>query len=93
MKQQNYTDPDNRPSTNSEMVNESKKRLKAKGIKSPNTTEMPFVIHDTLSRATYYFRKESCYVNKYKLLTQDSLGEHLILSHPELCTKMTTVLN
>ena len=78
---------ENVPSPNRSQVIEDKRKLKNKGIKSPDIKRMTYFIHDKKLRATYFYREPGKYIKKYRELLKESVPENFIISHPDLCKK------
>lgn len=82
----------NVPPTNIMQVKEDRKRLKHKGIKSPDLNRMTYFIHDKKLRATYFFHTKEKYAAHYQRLIKESPPENFIVSHPRLCKKNTKTI-
>ena len=67
---------------NKDVVSDDKKKLKRKGIKSPDHTKMDYRIFDTSSQTTYYFLTREKYESKAQELSKVIDPKKLKFSHP-----------
>ena len=80
---------ENSPSSNPVQVIEDKRKLRLKGIKSPDIKRMTYFIYDKRLRALYFFRESEKYIKRYRDLTKESLSDNFKVSHPDLLCQKT----